>query len=113
MIEKLHASLQRYGISKDDKAKFEDDLPIFLRKLNADELNNLLDQIEANLVPKEDADCDMYTIHAYKGMENDQIRIFNDINPNKEQNIYYVALTRGKQNIYLNDPPEKEKDVNK
>ena len=23
----------------------------------------------------------------------------------EEQNIYYVALTRGKQNIYLNDAP--------
>jgi hypothetical protein len=107
-IEKLHASLQRYGMSEEDKAKFEDDLPNFLLKLDANELTNLLDQIEANLVPKKNATCHMYTIHAYKGMEHNQIRVFNDIDHEEEQNIYYVALTRGKQNIYLNDPPEKD-----
>lgn len=102
-IEKLHTSLLRHGMSDEEKAKFEDDLPNFLLQLNANELTNLLDQIEMNSVPKKDADCRMYTIHAYKGMENDQIRIFNDIDLKEECNIYYVALTRGRKNIYVNN----------
>jgi hypothetical protein len=114
MIEKLHAAVTTFGMSEEDKAKFEDDLPNFLLKLNAGELSDLLDQIEANLVSKRKATCHMYTIHAYKGMENDQIRIFNDMDHEEELNIYYVALTRGKQNIYLDrgrsaTPPPAEK----
>jgi hypothetical protein len=114
MIEKLHAAVTTFGMSEEDKAKFEDDLPNFLLKLNAGELSDLLDQIEANLVSKRKATCHMYTIHAYKGMENDQIRIFNDMDHEEELNIYYVALTRGKQNIYLDrgrppNPPPAEK----
>jgi hypothetical protein len=48
----------------------------------------------------------MYTIHSYKGMENNNIRVFNDIDHEEEENIYYVALTRGIKNIYLDSPPE-------
>ena len=107
-IEKLHASLQKYNMSEDEKAKFEDDLPNFLLKLTSYELENLLDQIDANMVPKRSANCHMYTIHAYKGMESNQIRIFNDIDFKEEQNIYYVALTRGIRNIYLNNPPDED-----
>jgi uncharacterized protein YpbB len=43
----------------------------------------------------------MYTIHSYKGLEDDIIKIYNDIDIEKEQNLYYVALTRGKKNIIL------------
>ena len=105
MIEKLHNSLQKYNMSEEDKAKFEDDLPNFLLKLNVTELHVLLDNIQNNLVFKSKAKCRMYTVHAYKGMENSHIRIFNDIDQEEEENIYYVALTRGKDHIYLDDPP--------
>ena len=105
MIEKLHNSLQKYNMSEEDKAKFEDDLPNFLLKLNVIELHVLLDSIQHNLVSKSKAKCRMYTVHAYKGMENSHIRIFNDIDHDEEENIYYVALTRGKDHIYLDDPP--------
>ena len=94
--------MRKYGINEEEKAKFEDDLPNFLLKLTANELENLLNKIDEHLVSKKNADCHMYTIHAYKGMENTQIRVFNDIDFEEEQNIYYVALTRGIQNIYLN-----------
>ena len=90
-------------MSEEDKAGFEDDLPNFLLKLDVIELHILLDRIQSNLVSKNDAVCKMYTIHAYKGMENSNVRIFNDIDHDEEQNIYYVALTRAKDNIYL-DP---------
>jgi len=111
VIQRLHKSLHKYDMSEEDKAQFEDDLPNFLLEMDADELKNILSEIEARLVPKEEADCRMYTIHAYKGMEANQIRIFNDIDHKTEANVYYVALTRGKQNIYLNDPPEEEDDA--
>jgi superfamily I DNA/RNA helicase len=39
----------------------------------------------------------MYTIHSYKGLEDDNIRIANDIEDEagEDENLYYVALTRG------------------
>ena len=107
-IKKLHESLQKFGLNEEDKAKYEDDLPNFLLKLDEYELNELISNIERNLVSKSKAMCRMYTIHAYKGMENNNIRVFNDIDHDEEQNIYYVALTRGKQNIYLNDVPRDD-----
>jgi hypothetical protein len=36
----------------------------------------------------------MYTIHSFKGLENKIIKIVDDINSNKELNLYYVTLTR-------------------
>lgn len=98
-IKKLHPKLLQYG--KDSDMEFEDDLPGFLLKLTADELETLILNIENNLVDKKLATCCMYTIHSYKGLENDNIRIFNDIDIENEEELFYVALTRGKKNIYL------------
>ena len=57
---------------------------------------------------------EMYTIHSYKGLESDIIRIYNDIDIKKEQNLYYVALTRGmKQIIMDNVNIDYEKDCEK
>ena len=41
-IKKLHESLQKFGLNEDDKAKYEDDLPNFLLKLDAYELSELI-----------------------------------------------------------------------
>ena len=98
-IKRLHPKLLQYG--EDTYMEFEDDLPGFLLKLTADELETLILNIENNLVDKKLATCCMYTIHSYKGLENDNIRIFNDINIKDETELFYVALTRGKKNIYL------------
>jgi superfamily I DNA/RNA helicase len=105
-IKRLHKKLQKYPLSEEDKAEFEDDLPNFLLSLSSYELEKLIADIEKNSVPKKLATCCMYTIHSYKGMENNNIRIFNDIDHEEEENIYYVALTRGIKNIYLDSPPE-------
>ena len=96
-------------MSEEEKAEFEDDLPNFLLSLSSYELEKLIEAIEKNSVPKKRAMCCMYTIHSYKGMENNNIRVFNDIDHEEEENIYYVALTRGIKNIYLDSPPEDEK----
>ena len=100
-IKKLHPKLLKYG--KDAAMEFEDDLPNFLLKLSPEDLSDLILNIETNLVDKRKATCHMYTIHSYKGLENDTIRIFNDIDLDKDEELYYVALTRGKKNIYLDE----------
>ena len=105
-IKRLHKKLQKYPLSEEEKVEFEDDLPNFLLSLSSYELEKLIADIEKNSVPKKLAMCCMYTIHSYKGMENNNIRVFNDIDHEEEENIYYVALTRGIKNIYLDSPPE-------
>lgn len=84
----------------DDEIKlFDDDLPKFLSSITKNELENLLDIIENNCVSFIDATCKMYTIHSYKGLEDDIIKIADDLDGDKEENLYYVALTRGKKII--------------
>lgn len=74
--------------------QFEDDLPYFIKSLTKDALIKLLDNIENNIVEKEEALCHIYTIHSYKGLESPIIKLADDISE-KEINLYYVALTRG------------------
>ena len=105
-IKRLHKKLQRYPLTEEEKAEFEDDLPNFLLGLSSHELEELINSVENNCVPKESAMCRMYTIHSYKGKENNNIRVFNDIDHEEEENIYYVALTRGIDNIYIDSPPD-------
>ena len=51
----------------------------------------------------EDSIIQFYTTHSYKGMENDNIRLANDIDLTDDENIYYVAITRGMQKIVIDD----------
>jgi hypothetical protein len=102
LITKLHEKLLNFTLTEEEQKKFEDDLPVFLCKMTTDELNILLDDIDENLTNKSDSICHMYTIHSYKGLEDNIIKIYNDIDLNKEQNLYYVALTRGIKQIIQN-----------
>jgi superfamily I DNA/RNA helicase len=58
-------------------------------------------KIEENITTKELSKYKLYTIHAYKGLEDDNIRIANDIDTTEEvdENLHYVALTRGMKYI--------------
>jgi hypothetical protein len=85
------------------KDEFEDELPSFLLSMSVYELSNIEKRIVANIVSYEDAKIKLYTIHSYKGCEDDNVRIYNDIDNLKEPNLYYVALTRGKKNIFLDN----------
>jgi len=100
-IKRLHERLKRSGLNEDELSEFADDLPKFLLKLSLEELEDLINNIEKNIVEKNNCNVEMTTIHSYKGLENDIIRIYNDIDIEKEQNLYYVALTRGKKQIIL------------
>ena len=98
-IRKQHQKLQKgYGFDDDE---FEDDLPKFLKSITQEELETIISNIDENITTKIDATCKFYTIHAYKGLEDDNIRIAADIEDkdNEDENLYYVALTRGMKNI--------------
>ena len=96
-IRNLHSKLNSsWSVSDDDE--FEDDLPKFLKSISKDELEALIGDIERNLVMETDAKWKMYTVHSYKGMENDFVRMSSDITL-EEENLYYVAITRGLRRI--------------
>jgi superfamily I DNA/RNA helicase len=40
----------------------------------------------------------MYTIHAYKGLEDDVVKVHDDLGE-EDDNLRYVALTRGRREI--------------
>ena len=66
----------------------------------------MIEQIEANMVQKKDAICKMYTVHGYKGLEDNNIRVASDIELDDEEedkNIFYVALTRGMKYIIMDN----------
>lgn len=93
-IRKLHAKVsKKYTL---DDEKYEDDLPLFLSKLSSYELDTLIRDIEKNIVSKEECICEMYTVHSYKGLEDDYVKVHPDVT---ENNVHYVALTRGRKSI--------------
>lgn len=100
-IKKLHSKLKNSSLDEDEFNDFADDLPKFLLKLSLEELEKLINDINQNIVKKEKCKVEFYTIHSYKGLEDDIIRIYNDIDIKNEQNLYYVALTRGKKRIII------------
>ena len=110
-IKKLHSRLQISNLDEDELNEFSDDLPKFLLKMSFEELDKLLNNIKANLVSKNICTVEFYTIHSYKGLENDVVRIYNDIEIKKEQNLYYVALTRGMKRIILDVAIPQYEDI--
>jgi hypothetical protein len=100
-MRKLHSVLKISGCNI-DADEFSDDLPVFLKSLSKDDLEILISDIEENITTKEDAHYKFYTIHAYKGLEDDNVRIAGDIEDiagDIDMNLYYVALTRGMKYI--------------
>jgi ATP-dependent exoDNAse (exonuclease V) beta subunit len=97
-MRKLHSILKSFDGNIDEE-NFPDDLPQFLKSLNKDELEKLILDIENNITSKNNAQIKFYTIHSYKGLEDDNIRIADDIDKDNDKNLYYVALTRGMKNI--------------
>jgi len=98
-IRSLHTKLNSsWSIGDDDED--EDDLPKFLKSISKEELEQLISDIERNLVLPADAVWSLYTVHSYKGMENDFVRMASDITLD-EENLYYVAITRGMKKICL------------
>lgn len=96
-MRKMHPALRKGGGFDDG----EDDLPKFLRMLTEDQLEGMISSIEENSTSKEEATYKFYTIHSYKGLEDDYVRIADDIEEKygDDKNLYYVALTRGMKTI--------------
>lgn len=100
-IKKLHQKLQYSDLSKEEREEFSDDLPAFLIKLTYEDLDDLLTSVKGNYTNnKSKAKCHMYTIHTFKGLEHDRVKIHDDIKP-EEENLKYVALTRGKKEVVI------------
>jgi hypothetical protein len=110
-IKKLHAKLSVSKLSEDDMNEFADDLPMFLLKISKEDLEKLIDGINKNICSKESCIVEMYTIHSYKGLESNIVRIFNDIDIKNEPNLYYVALTRGMKKIVVDKPLESISNI--
>jgi superfamily I DNA/RNA helicase len=103
IIERLHTRLLEAGNKRVQTSDFheDDELPAFLMKLSHEELHTLKTSIEkCRVYNAKQATCRMYTIHSFKGMEDDVIRLAGDVNPTTEANLYYVGLTRGTSAIY-------------
>lgn len=109
-MKQLSEKLKKFELSDEDRARFSDDLPYFLLSLGHGELENMLENIENNIVPRDQCTCEMFTIHAYKGLEDDIVKVHNDIDLENEENLSYVALTRGKSLII--EKPEEMKVTN-
>jgi len=100
-MRNLHEILSRFHGNINDE-EFPDDLPKFLRSITTTQLENIISTIDENRTTEADAKVKFYTIHAYKGKEDDNVRIANDIDDighEEGDNLYYVALTRGMKNI--------------
>jgi hypothetical protein len=110
-IKKLHAKLSISKLSEDDMNEFADDLPMFLLKITKEDLEGLIDGINKNICSKDSCMVEMYTIHSYKGLESNIVRIFNDIDIKNEPNLYYVALTRGMKKIVVDKPIESISNI--
>ena len=65
--------------------------------------------IDNNLVKQKDSKIQLYTIHSYKGLENNNVRIYSDIDHDEEKNLYYVSLTRGKESTIV----QRKKEIKK
>ena len=101
-IRNLHKKLSnRTFIDDDDDDGFEDDLPKFLTSISLQQLEDLINNITKNIVNFEDSKIKFYTTHSYKGMEDDNIRLANDIDIEEDENIYYVSITRGMKKILI------------
>lgn len=96
-IRRQHAVIRK-GLSFDSD-QYEDDLPNFLKELSEEELETMLSEIEDNRVPPTKCTYKLYTIHGYKGLEDENVRISGDIDVLEDENLWYVALTRGKKMI--------------
>ncbi len=99
-IQQLHEKLSQASLTENDLNEFSDDLPKFLLTLSSNDLRVLIDNIKGNIVNDiKLAKIMLYTIHSYKGLEHDYVRVCDDIDLKEESNLYYVALTRGKKMI--------------
>jgi len=102
-IKNLHKRLSnRNLIITCDDDLYEDDLPKFLTTISLEQLEELLDNISNNMVDYEDSKIKFYTVHSYKGMEDNNVRLANDITIDNK-NIYYVGITRGMDKILIDN----------
>ena len=75
-----------------------EDLPSFVRSLDAGALQRLIQDIRGNW--SEAPRVTMSTVHSFKGLEAAKVRLGADVSKTKD-NLYYVAVTRGFEHTHL------------
>ena len=121
-IRNLHRKLINIKSLTKQEDTLDDDLPVFLKSLSVDALETLITDIENNIVDFKESHIKLYTVHAYKGLEDKNIKVDSDIlcknmninmnintninkNTNKSSelntNLFYVAITRGMEKILI------------
>jgi hypothetical protein len=97
-IYKIHENVSRGIYQKDVDPE---DLPMFLKKISRKDLDLLVELIRKNLVTPKECIHKLQTIHSYKGLEDDYVRLIIDspIDEEEDEALYYVALTRGRKCI--------------
>ena len=103
IIERLHQRVNTYG-SRGMDCEQDEDLPAFLMKLTLEELTEMKTRIRScSVATPEKAHCRFYTIHGFKGMEDKVVRVAGDVDAQREPNLYYVAVTRGMEEIWVDE----------
>ena len=111
-IRNLHAKLVTIKNFDMKTNILDDDLPMFLKSLSAEELEKIIENVSNNIVNYDESQYKLYTVHSYKGMEDHNIRIAEDIDVQKEENIYYVAITRAMKKIMIDKKTIISKESN-
>ena len=104
-MHKHHLMNKRNNNPIRDSKSEDADLPKFLTSITPIDLERLFDAVESNLVSYDKSNVKCYTIHSYKGLEDDYVRLSGDVLEDRnelakpgnaqERNLYYVAITRG------------------
>lgn len=110
-IENHHDKILRFGgNAKQSSFDQDDDMPAFLMKLDKSQLLALKESIVRLSTPNpSEAFCKLYTIHSFKGLEDDVVRVADDAHPTNEPNLYYVALTRARKEMWVDPVVEDRK----
>jgi DNA polymerase III epsilon subunit-like protein len=103
-VRALHEKIQRFGACAGACQPDGDDLPAFLTKLSVQELQSMCSMIESKLTSDPSkAVCRMYTAHRFKGLEDDIVRVANDLHRVKDQNLVYVSFTRAQKHLWVDE----------
>jgi TusA-related sulfurtransferase len=84
----------------------EDYCPACIRNLTDCEWKNFKETVKSKICKKKQASnakITISTVHSYKGREDDNIRISGDIISRPDKCAFYVAITRCRKRIHIND----------
>ena len=91
---------------QEEEEEDEDYCPACIRNLTDCQWKNFKETVISKICKKKQASnakITLSTIHSYKGKEDDNIRISSDIFSRPDKCAFYVAITRCRKRIHIND----------